>query len=157
MLYYASSHLLTRESVLRQGVQPASDDSCLPFSICGPSREASQCVLRLGRALVPLDQRRVRLQRGHFTNGGAEVGGGKLWRRCGKARGVRRPETHCCVREVGGDSTLDWTLEQETGQRLELLHSPQQQIAPQLFFSSHVIYFSAFHLTTNKQKWCTIG
>lgn len=123
MLKCVSSLQLTRESVLRQGVQPASDDSCLPFSICRPGGEASQCVLRLGGALVPLDQRRVRLQRGHVTDVGAEVGGGKLGRRGGEAGGVRRPETHCCVGKVGGDSTLDWTLERETRWRQELLRS----------------------------------
>lgn len=54
----------TRKRVLGQRVQPAYGTGHLPLSVRGPSREASQCVLRLGGALVPLGQLRVRLQRG---------------------------------------------------------------------------------------------
>lgn len=56
--------LFTRKCVLRQGVQSASRNTSLPLSISGPRGEASQGVLRLGGALIPLAQRRVGLKRG---------------------------------------------------------------------------------------------
>lgn len=109
---------LTRESVLRQQVQPPSGNASLSFSIGTHCGEASQCVLRLGGALVPLGQRRVRLQRGHVTDGGDEEGWRQLGRWGWEVGGVRRPESNRRVWKVGGDSTLDWTLEEEIALRL---------------------------------------
>lgn len=103
----SSRALLTRKSVLRQWVQTAGRHPRLVFSVCW---EASQSVLRLGGGLIPPAQRWVRLQRGHLVDGGAEEGSGKLRGRGWKARRIRGPETHRCVGEIGGYSTLDWIL-----------------------------------------------
>lgn len=110
---------LTRESVLWQWVESPSGDSCLPFSFHRRRGKASQCVLRLGGALVP--QRRVRFQRRNVADRRAKKGLGKLGWRGWKAGWVRRPETNCCVGQVCGNST-HWSLE-ETQEYADLDHS----------------------------------
>lgn len=106
---------LTWESVFRQRVQPTGGNPCFPVSVRSHRGEASQCVLRLGGALVPvpLGQRRVRLQRGHFTHRRAEEGRRKLGRWGWKVGRVGRPESNRSVGKVGGYSTLYWTLERK--------------------------------------------